>query len=129
MGIDLGGKCIDYAPLVEEGDVTAISQQEFQAVWNQYLALRQKGWNAAKLNYPVGLPVQGAIKIFFPQGVIVDLGDDVLGVADHDACKQSRTSEFIMSTRLKLTAVVSGYDEVNQWIVLTSPQVYQEIIG
>lgn len=107
--------------------IHSITKQEFDDIWNAHLVRRQTIWDQVKQVYPVGLNVQGAILIFFPQGAIVDLGGDAIGVADYNACRASTKPEF-MYTRHKITAVVKDYDEVNQWVILDSPHVYAERI-
>ena len=114
---------IDYDAL--EDAVTEISQAEFEAIWQTHLAKHQSQWLASKRTYPVGSAVQGWIELFFPQGVIVNLGDGTLGVADSAACRRSAGSE-LLSTGYKVTAIVSGCDEVNHWLVLDHPQVWGE---
>jgi hypothetical protein len=69
--------------------------------------------------------VQGFIQIFYPQGVIINLGDDTLGVADYAVCKSSAQPEW-MYPGYKVTAVVAGYDEVNHWLLLNDPRVHGE---
>jgi hypothetical protein len=125
-------KCPPWSLMLGEGqtdydsfdDVAPISKHEFEEVWNTHLANHQAEWESNKVLYPVGKKVTGFILIFFPQGVIVDLGDNALGVADYAACKASIKPEF-MYPRHKITATVKGYDEVNQWVVLESPQVHE----
>jgi hypothetical protein len=128
VDMDLPEKEADYHALVEEGEVIPISKQEFDSVWNAHLALRQNQWETAKRAYPIDKAVQGSLKLFFPQGVIVNLDGGVLGVADYQACRASTTWEN-MYPRHKITAVVSGYDEINQWIVLASAQVHAEEVS
>jgi hypothetical protein len=89
-GMILGDKQADYEDLAAEGEVIPISKQEFEAIWRAHLALRQAKWEAAKQVYSVGTTVHGYIQIFYPQGVIVNLGNDTLGVADHKACWASQ---------------------------------------
>jgi hypothetical protein len=116
---------VDYEPFVETGEVTPITEQEFTEIWKAHLALRQEEWEAAKHTYPVGATAHGFIQIFYPQGVIVNLGGNALGIADYKACQASTRPEF-MYTRHRISAVVNGYDETNQWIILGDPQVHQE---
>lgn len=124
-GLILADQSIEYDEIEE---VIPIGQQEFDEVWHQHLEQRQVIWNEAKAAYPVGRLAQGYIELFFPQGVIVNLGEGVLGVANHQACRASTPSDVSLGSFLKLTAVVTGYDEVNQWLMLGSPQVYEERI-
>ncbi len=104
--------------------VTLISKNEFDEIWQKHLLQHRSQWNKAKQVCRIGSKVEGSIVIFFPQGVIIDLGDDVLGVADYKECKASTKPEF-MYPKHKVTAIVEGYDKVNQWVILASPQVYE----
>jgi hypothetical protein len=119
--MDLAEGSIDYEEILDE--VTAISKDEFDHVWNAWLSTRETQWQQTKQAHPVGQAVEGLIVLFYPQGVIVNLGNQVLGVADYTACRSS-TEPKNMYPRHKVTAVVENYDEVNQWVVLGSPQVY-----
>lgn len=107
-----------------EEHVDRITQEEFDAVWNANLDKHRPHWENAKALYPVGTQVTGLLKRFFPQGAIVQLRD-ALGVADSRQCRESFGSD-VMGTGYRTTAVVEGYDEVNQWIILRSPQVHRE---
>src|SRR5262245_20298032 len=69
---------VDYDSIEE---VEPITKDEFDHVWTEHLISREAQWAASKRNSPVGNPVTGYIERFYPQGVIVDLGGDVLGVA------------------------------------------------
>lgn len=107
----------------EMPQIIPITQEEFEQVWQQSLTQHQQAWEMAKALYPIGKAVHGYIRIFFPQGVIASLPNQVLAVADYAACKASTTPDHIMSSRNKITGVVSGYDELNHWLILSSPQV------
>ena len=107
--------------------VTPISKSEFDEAWNKNLTQTAARWLIAKFAYPIGTPVQGSIVIFYPQGVIVDLGRCVLGAADYEACRNSTKAE-LMYPKHKVTAVVKDYDESNQWLILDSPTVHAEQI-
>lgn len=125
VDLHLGEGYVDYdSP--ENADVVPITKQEFDQIWDQHLEAYRDQWNQAKKNYPVGSSVVGYIERFFPQGVIIYFDDHTLGVADHEQCRASTKPEFIMSTQIKITGVVIGYDEVNQWIMVGSPQVHEE---
>jgi hypothetical protein len=104
--------------------VERIDPSEFESVWSLHLKSNAGRWAMTKAAYPVAKKVAGFLKVFFPQGAIVDLGDGVLGVANYTACKSSTTSEYICGHLI--TAVVSGYDEQYQWLILHSPQVHPE---
>lgn len=125
-GLCLAEGQIDYDSL--EDAVTEIGQDEFEAIWQKHLATHQPQWLTSKWRYPTGMSVQGWIEIFFPQGVIINLGDGTLGVADYARCRASAAPEWMASGN-RVTAMVSGYDEVNHWLMLDHPQVYGERIA
>jgi hypothetical protein len=102
-----------------EGGVIRITEAEFDAVWEPYLATRESEWNRAKLTYPVGMSVIGVTHRFLPKGEIVELGNGVLGFIDYLA----RKPQFV-HTQDRLTTIVKGYDEENQWIILEYARVH-----
>lgn len=114
----------DLASL-EPAEMVGVSREEFLTIWNAHLAERKSIWEASKVTYPIAKKVRGHLLIFYPQGVIVDLENDVLGLADYDACKAATTPEN-MYPRHIIMAVVSGYDEENQWVLLEAPEVQRE---
>ncbi len=105
-----------------EDVLTVIDQDAFEAVWQTHLVKHQAQWQTSKQHYPIGTPIQGWIEIFFPQGVIVNLGDGSFGVADYAATRASARPEWMYPGHIVM-ATVSGYDEINLWLVLTQPQV------
>ena len=116
---------IDYDLLDE--DIVEISGAEFEEKWQLGLAQDQSRWLAIKQIYPTGREVQGWFEIFFPQGAIINLGEDILGVADYSACKESAAPEW-MSPGFKVSAQVTDYDETNHWLILGNPKVNGERI-
>lgn len=100
-----------------------IEVEEFNAVWERHLQRNEVRWNAAKKSFPINMPVVGCMAIFFPQGGVVELGERIFGVTDYMQARASASADFIMRTRRQISAVVTGYDEANQWILLGSPQI------
>lgn len=121
-GVGLPEGQVDYDAIE---DVIPITQEEFDGIWKEHLKSREAVWANTKRAYPLQTIVNGHILIFFPQGVIVDLGGEAIGVADYQACNASTKPEF-MYPKHRVTALVTGYDEVNQWLVLGSPKVHAE---
>lgn len=111
----------------DEDYVDRMTKEEFDEVWNAHLENYRPRWEKAKALYPVGTHVTGALKIFFPQGAIVKL-KNALGVADYRQCRESTQPENMYPSH-RITAVVEGYDEINQWIILGSPQVHPDHIA
>lgn len=120
---------VDYDAFEEDFEgVISITQQEFDAVWNQHLLQNHHYWEKVKALYPTGMQITGAILIFYPQGVIVDLGSGALGIAGYAQCQASAQPEW-MYPKHQIKAVVAGYDEKNQWIKLMEPQVLAKTIN
>ena len=105
--------------------VTQIKQEEFENVWNKYLINDSRKWDMSKASNPIESDVAGVIRVFYPQGVIVDLENDVIGIANFKECLDSSGPEF-MYPRHKVSAKVTGYDETNHWIILGSPVVHHK---
>ena len=122
IDFDLPDQPCDYESVE---DLIPITPQEFDQVWNAHLEIHRAKWNATKKAFSVGMHVTGSIKLFFPQGTIVNLEHDAIGVADYGQCRASTQPEF-MYPRHRIMAVVQGYDEANQWVILRSPQVHAD---
>lgn len=108
-------------------DVEEITKREFDEVWATHLINYQVQWNDTKQNNTIGSKVTGYIQIFYPQGVIVNLGEHSLGIANYSECRASAKPEW-MYPSYKVTAIVADYDELNQWLVLEKPKVYNEVL-
>ena len=127
-GLILGDQKMDDDKIESIDEIVWIEHKEFEAVWEAHLNARMKIWNVVKERFPIGIVAEGAIEVFYPQGVIVDLGNEALAVADYNLCKASTRPEN-MYPKHKVTATVSGYDERNQWIILESPKVHATLVS
>ena len=107
-------------------EIVTIATDEFNAVWQKHLQHHEAKWIESKKSFPINKPVIGCIKIFFPQGIIVQLGQQTLGVTDYIQARATASPGFIMQTRYQIAGIVTGYDEANQWIELSSPQIYAD---
>ena len=108
----------------DEGIVT-IAADEFNAVWQKHLQHHEVKWIESKKSFPINKSVIGCIKMFFPQGIIVQLDQQVFGVADYAQARASANPSS-MYPRYQIAGIVTGYDEANQWIELGSPQIYAD---
>ncbi len=124
-GLSLADGQIDYDNLDDQ--VTEITSDEFEDIWRSILARHETTWRHSQTRYPIGSSVQGVLVIFYPQGVIIKLDPETLGVADHEQCRAS-TAWGNMYPKHKVTATVKGYNEEQHWIVLDNPHVYSEQI-
>ena len=122
-----------WSMMLSEGDsdydsieeVEAIEKSEFDRVWRRLLESNVGRWAFTKAAYTIGARVGGHLVVFYPQGAIVDFRDGALGIADYGACKAS-TEWQNMYPGHRVTAIVAGYDEDNQWVLLAQPQVHSE---
>ena len=105
------------AELIASREITPITPDAFEEVWTAHLADRLPIWEQVKRAYPIGARVSGRMKVFFPQGVIVALGDAVFGVAEY-AAYRALIGDAPSSTGHMITGIATGYDEVNQWVVV-----------
>ena len=114
----------DLEPEIEEGIITPIDKSEFEQAWAKQLEARRVKWSAIKDQYVVDTMVTGSIYRFFPQGVIVDLGNRILAVTDHNDALESAGTKPLL-TQDRISGRVAGYDEKFQWIILAEPVVHK----
>ncbi|WP_025682805.1 hypothetical protein [Paenibacillus maysiensis] len=102
---------------------TKITKEEFEEVWSNYLQAFNKEWHQVKTVLPVGTKVEGYIEAFFPQGTLIHIFQhDAVGLADARLYGEKTPSEW-MYPKHEITAIVKGYDELNQWVILDQTQV------
>jgi hypothetical protein len=126
FGMRLAEGQISYDDL-DANDITEIPKDEFEAVWDMILASHAATWRRSKARYALGSPVQGTLLIFYPQGVMVKLDHETIGIADHAACDASTTPEHMYPGHT-VTAIVAGYDEQQHWITLGEPIVHEKVV-
>ena len=74
---------------------------------------------------PVGTKVKGYIEAFFPHGTLIHIFQhNAVGLADTHSYAEKTPSEW-MYPRHEVTAIVQGYDEQNQWVILEQIQVFK----
>lgn len=108
-------------------EIIGISKEEFESIWNSHLNYHQSQWEHTKQRYKIEKSVTGYIQVFYPQGVIITLDEESLGVADYKECRATAKLEW-MSPGYRVTALIDGYDEVNHWLILKEPRVYGDRI-
>lgn len=95
-----------------------IPKARFEELWSEVLLATMEEWRQIKQALPIGQKVTGSIEAFFPQGTLVDLFEHrAVGLAD-TACLNQHSPREWMYPGYMLTAIVKGYDEVNQWVLL-----------
>lgn len=126
---------IEYGLILADGyydndsiaDVIQITKDEFKAVWQQWLIINKQQWEEVKNNYRVGKKLTGYIYRIFPQGVIVIVDKDTLGVVNLEECRKSAKDSLLISYGHPIIANVNGYDEENQWLILETPEILQTL--
>lgn len=100
-----------------------ISQAEFEELWHEQLQLAIEDWHRTQSLFPVGTRVEGCIEAFFPQGTLINLLEPhAVGITDTSVLKSATPAEWMYPSS-RVIAEVSGYDEVNQWVLLTRAEI------
>lgn len=107
---------IDCSEISDYGG-SQINDEEFYSVWNQYLKTLVLDWNITKKLFPIGKRIEGLIEVLYPQGILVAILPDVIGVADYNECRENSRAEN-MYPQKRIEGRVNGYDEVNLWLIL-----------
>ncbi|OZB98288.1 hypothetical protein [Paenibacillus sp. XY044] len=108
-----------------EPGLIPITQEEFEEAWSASLHTRNAQWQSLKSLHPPGLKIEGSIEAFFPQGTLVTLTDTgAVGLADTRELELSGQPAWMYPGHV-VQAVVKGYDEANQWIVLDQAAVLE----
>ncbi|WP_098744098.1 hypothetical protein [Paenibacillus sp. EZ-K15] len=109
----------------EEPYYTEISQAAFEELWMEQLQAGMEDWYRTQRLFPVGARVEGFIEAFFPQGTLINLLEPrAVGLTDTSVLKAGVPAEWLYP-RYRVIAEVSGYDEVNQWVLLA----HAELLG
>lgn len=98
-----------------DGEVHEISMEEFEKVWSDETKPYRKHWEIQKEKYQIGDIVQGKIKFFYPQGIILQIGE-TKGVFV-DMRDDNKNSIYPLDT---IKGMVKGYDDKNMWIIISS---------
>lgn len=113
----------------EEPYYTEISQAEFEELWMEQLQADMENWHRTQRLFPVGSKVEGFIEAFFPQGTLINLLEPrAVGLTDTSALESGAPAEW-MYPRYRVIAEVSGYDEVNQWVLLAHTELLGSQLG
>lgn len=112
----------DYSEPDEKLGPEEITASEFEQVWGEHLRGRAEEWKRVRKRHPVGTRVEGKLAGYYPQGIVVDLGDEALGLVDHQSFRRKAGFDgFARYTTLEAT--VCGSDETFQWLLLEDIRV------
>jgi len=100
-----------------------IEKAEFDENWINNCKLHGEEWYNTKESFVIGAQVQGTIEVFYPQGIISCLDSGITIVADYDECRKNSDWQSLYPGH-RIEGVVSGYDEENQWIIISNSKAY-----
>lgn len=101
--------------------VTTIPKKNFDQVWQSHLNQFKADWESKKIAYPKGKRIIGRVQAFYPQGVVIEIEDDLWGVADYERCRASLGHTLMPKLPIEIT--VGGYDDSFQWLILHDPDL------
>lgn len=114
----------DHELSLDDPELEPIPKATFEAVWNELIKEQLPDWFETKRTFPRGTKVIGYLEVLYPHGVIVSIPDTkALGLADYDECA-AHAGHRNIHKGLLVEATVSGYDEVNGWLLLEEPRVW-----
>jgi len=99
--------------------VVKTSPEKFDKVWQKHLANYEQEWLSTKKSFAHETVVRGEVRAFYPQGVIISLGENVTGIANYERCREIFGHTLIPQMPLQVT--IGGYNERMQWLILIEP--------
>ncbi len=120
---------IDYAAYnqIHSADIEAghikpvvkVAPEKFDAVWQKHLRNYEHEWVSVKNKHPHGTMVRGEVRAFYPQGVIISLGENITGIANYKRCRELFGHTLIPKMPIHVT--IGGFDERMQWLIFIEP--------
>lgn len=106
--------CLPERALEYNEDIhTLITQKKFDEAWNQVHYELLTEWNDTKKSYPLEKEINVVVECFYPQGIICESNQVRFLTSD---IKYIEEEEFLYPSD-PLDGIVSGYDDVNMWII------------
>lgn len=99
-----------------EGVINIINFNNFEEKWNSIIKKFRYVWNEDKKKYYIGRYIQGKIKYFYPQGVVLQI-ENSQGICYYN--KKNRGDNNIGGIGKDINGVVTGYDESNMWLIVS----------
>lgn len=97
--------------------ITEIEKAAFDDVWSQSVQPYLGSWHELRASIKAGEKVAGKIICFYPQGVVLNIGQLFYGIADYEECKGYLGAEKMYPAQ-GIELVVAGWDEGNMWVRL-----------
>ncbi|MCA1032880.1 hypothetical protein LCL95_17865 [Bacillus timonensis] len=113
---------IDENEIIDFGG-SEISENQFYNIWNKFRDELCDNWHQSKEKFPIGSEIEGIIEVFYPEGVIIGISPDIIGITDYNKCRISSKRDNLYP-RHKIIGKVVGYDEDNMWLIIDNPKVF-----
>ncbi|WP_239256151.1 hypothetical protein [Listeria ilorinensis] len=105
--------------IVADEWTTLISKDDFEQVWSEAKKPYQTIWQEAEQNFHIGQLISVHVRAFYPQGVWFQVsGTYFFGVLKETAA--FHTENPLAGPGLTTQLVISGFDPLNQWLILTN---------
>lgn len=90
---------------------------EFEIAWESAISKYRKQWDYYKQQYLPGDSVTGVLRMFYPQGCIIQLDKHTYAIADRTMLPE-QIDGLPLGIGIVIAGRVSGYDEQNLWVQL-----------
>lgn len=104
-----------------DGEIKFISAHDFNDKWTEVLKDYQNSWVKDKQRRKLGKTITGKIKYFYPQGVILQVGN-AQGLCDYNECKQ-HVGNNLMYPDTIIKGEIIGYDDTNMWFIISNLKI------
>lgn len=91
-----------------EGITQLISKGQFEEIWAKYTRKCRNDWDIVKQKYSKGDRIKGRVKYHYPCGSVIQIG----------SWQGIYLGEQNLEVNEQYNGVITGYDEVNMWIVV-----------
>ncbi|MDP4144336.1 MAG: hypothetical protein Q8936_07625 [Bacillota bacterium] len=105
-----------------ESNVIKINPSKFNSVWLEYKKELLNEWEETKNKFRINQEIMGTIEVFYPQGILINLENNIVAIADYEECKNSTIPERLYPNHT-IRAVIKGYDEENLWLILKESMI------
>lgn len=107
-GLQLGDQRVED---FTDPEALEIDRDEFEQAWDVALKRHESVWLRSQQSFPVGELVQGTLACFYPQGALVALDQETLGLVP--------SAELIgLYPGAPIKATVAGFDQRQHWVLL-----------
>jgi hypothetical protein len=97
--------------------LTVTTQKEFLDIWNKVVSSNLDSWNKLKSELVIGDKINAKIICFYPQGIILEIGQLFCAIANYDECRNHFGGDK-MYPREEIALKIEGFDDDNLWIKL-----------